>query len=92
MSISSKKIVKIAKALADENRYKVFKTIADKGEIVCKDITDLFNLSQPTISHHLKILIESDLIEVRKDGKWSYFSVKKVTINSYLFSIKQHIK
>ncbi len=83
MKNNSKIITKISKALADENRYNIIKTIAEKGEIVCKDITNLFHLSQPTISHHLKILIESELIEVRKEGKWSYFSVKKETLEMY---------
>jgi len=87
MSINSKKIVKISKALADENRYKIFKTIADKGEIVCKEITNLFPLSQPTISHHLKVLMESGLIEVRKEGQWSYFFINKETLKAYKSSL-----
>jgi len=83
VSINSKNIVKISKALADENRYKIFKTISDKGEIVCKEITNLFPLSQPTISHHLRVLMESGLIEVRKEGQWSYFYVKNETLERY---------
>jgi len=83
MVLDDKKIIKIAKALADENRYKIFKTIADKGEIVCKEITNLFPLSQPTISHHLKVLTESELINVRKEGQWGYFSINEETLKAY---------
>ena len=92
MSISSKKIVMISKALADANRFKIFKMISKKGEISCKNITSYFNLSQPTISHHLKILMESGLIEARKEGQWGFFSVNRETLNVYLSSLEQHVK
>ncbi len=90
--MESKQIVKISKALADENRQNVFRTIAQKGEIVCKEITNLFNLSQPTISHHLKILVESGLVNVRKEGQWSYFSVNKKFFREYLSSLRNLTK
>jgi len=84
-----KNLVKISKALADENRHRIFKAIAEHGEIVCKEITNLFNLSQPTISHHLKVLSESGLIKVRKEGQWSYFSVNKTLFREYLSSLRK---
>lgn len=92
MAFNTQKLVKISKALADENRYKIFKLISEKGEIPCKDITNLFELSQPTISHHLKILMESDLIGVRKEGQWSYFFVNQDTLNLYLSSLRNSIQ
>jgi len=85
-----KKIVKIAKALADENRFKIFTTISEKGEIACKEITSMFNLTQPTISHHLKVLMESGLIDFRKEGQWSYFFVNKKVLDEYLSSLAEH--
>jgi ArsR family transcriptional regulator len=85
-----KKIVKIAKALADENRFKIFTTISEKGEIACKEITSMFNLTQPTISHHLKVLMESGLIDFRKEGQWSYFFVNKNVLDEYLSSLAEH--
>jgi ArsR family transcriptional regulator len=92
MNYDTKKLVKISKALADENRYRIFKLISEKGEIPCKDITGLFNLSQPTISHHLKILTECELIGVRKEGQWSYFFVNQDTLNLYLSSLRNAIQ
>ena len=91
MILDLKSTVKISKALADENRYKIFKTIANEGEIVCKKITDFFTLSQPTISHHLKILMECGLVEARKEGQWSYFSVNHEAFNEYLASVNETI-
>ena len=83
-SADAKKIVKISKALADENRYKIFKTIADNDEIVCKKLTEMFPLSQPTISHHLKLLTESELVNVRREGQWGYFSINQKTLKMFI--------
>lgn len=92
MSKNLKQIVKIAKALSDENRFKIFTTISEKGEIACKEITSMFNLTQPTISHHLKVLMESGLIDFRKEGQWSYFYVNKVILDKYISSLAEHVK
>ncbi len=92
MTVDNKNIVKISKALADENRYNIFKTISDEKEIVCKEITNRFNLSQPTISHHLKVLLESGLINVRKEGQWGYFSVNHSVLNEYLVSFNKLVQ
>ncbi|WP_407930512.1 ArsR/SmtB family transcription factor, partial [Ignavibacterium album] len=85
-----KQIVKVAKALADESRFKIFTTISEKGEIACKEITSMFNLTQPTISHHLKVLMESGLVSFRKEGQWSYFYVNKEVLDKYVASLAEH--
>lgn len=90
MPKDSKKFVKIAKALADENRFKIFTTISEKGEIACKEITSMIKLTQPTISHHLKVLMESGLIDYRKEGQWSYFFVNKDVIDEYISSLAKY--
>lgn len=90
MSKELKQIIKVAKALADENRFKIFTTISEKGEISCKEITSLFNLTQPTISHHLRVLMESGLIDFRKEGQWSYFYVNKEILDKYVSSLAVH--
>ncbi|RMG27011.1 MAG: transcriptional regulator [Methanobacteriota archaeon] len=92
MSADIATIVKISKALADENRYRIFKLISEKGEIPCKDITAAFPLSQPTISHHLKVLMESGLISFRKEGQWSYFYINQQTLDLYLTFLKDNIQ
>ncbi len=91
MTKELKQIVKIAKALADENRFKIFTTISERGEIACKEITSKFNLTQPTISHHLKVLLESGLIDFRKEGQWSFFFVNKNVLDKYVSSLAEHV-
>jgi ArsR family transcriptional regulator len=83
MSMAKTKISKLAKALADETRCKIFELIAKSKEISCKEITEKIGLRQPTISHHLKILTESGLVDVRREGQFHYFSVNKKTLAEF---------
>ncbi len=91
-STDVKKIIKISKALADENRYKIFETIADNDEIVCKKLTEMFPLSQPTISHRLKLLTESELVNVRREGQWGYFSINQKTLKMFIKGLTEFSK
>ncbi len=77
------KISKIAKALADETRCKIFELIAKSKEISCKEITEKIGLKQPTISHHLKTLQESGIINVRREGQFHYFSLNDQVLREF---------
>ncbi len=74
------KISDVFKALSDENRINILRNIA-KNEICACQLTELFNLSQPTISHHLKVLISAGLISVDRRGKWCYYTVNREKIS-----------
>ncbi len=64
------------KALADGTRLDVFRLIAAQSEPLCAcDIVDRFDVSQPTIAHHLKVLREAGLITSTKRGIWAYYAV-----------------
>ena len=60
---------RIFKALADETRLRIVE-ILSCGELCACDILDSFDFSQPTLSYHMKILVESGLVLARKDGSW----------------------
>ena len=63
------------KALADPNRLEIFRLIAAQNDPLCAcDIVDRFSLTQPTISHHLKVLREAGLIVVSRRGVWAYYA------------------
>lgn len=63
------------KALADETRLRVLDLLIQHSEALCVcDITAQFNLRQPTISHHLRLLREAALIRAEKHGTWMYYS------------------
>ena len=68
-------LVKALKALADRKRIRMTRAIAAAGELSCGQVHALFNLSQPTISHHLKILADAGVIVVREAGQHRFISV-----------------
>ncbi len=66
--------VRLLKALADPTRLEIMRVVAAQGGPVCAcDIVDRFDLSQPTISHHLKILRDAGLLTTRRKGLWSFY-------------------
>lgn len=64
------------KALSDETRVKIVH-ILSCGELCACEILEYFDLSQPTLSHHLGILVEAGLVSARSEGKWTHYSLKR---------------
>ena len=66
------------KALADPARVRIVNLLATAGEPVCAcHLNEPVGLSQPTVSHHLKKLVDAGLLEREQRGKWAYFSLKR---------------
>lgn len=98
--MSYKEDVRIIKALADENRLAILEMLQDGEKCACV-ILEQLNITQPTLSHHMKLLCDSELVEGRKDGKWMHYSlsymgskklqdmVKRYTIDEEQASIHQ---
>jgi len=61
------------KALADPTRVGIVNRLAAAVEVCVCDLTAAFELSQPTISHHLRVLRDAGLVDVAKRGTWSYY-------------------
>jgi len=70
-------IEKAMSAIADPCRLSILQEISVKGEVCCSDVQSLTGLSQPTCSHHIKLLSESELIECRKEGRNHFFTLNK---------------
>ncbi len=66
----------LLKALADENRLKIVH-ILSCGELCACDLLDYFDITQPTLSHHLGILVDAGLLDTRPDGKWTRYRVNR---------------
>jgi ArsR family transcriptional regulator len=66
--------VKMLKALSDENRFKIFNILRDGETCACELLED-FDISQPTLSRHMKILVDSGLVKARKDAQWVRYSI-----------------
>jgi ArsR family transcriptional regulator len=76
---TAERIAPLLKAIADPVRLRLLSLVAahEGGEACVCDLNDAFDLSQPTISHHLKVLHESGLLERTKRGVWVYYRVQR---------------
>ncbi|MGW5659974.1 ArsR/SmtB family transcription factor [Streptomyces sp. NPDC003758] len=76
-------LAKIFKALGDPVRLRLLSLIASRagGEVCVCDLTPAFELSQPTISHHLKLLRQAGLIDCERRGTWVYYWVLPGTLD-----------
>lgn len=81
--------VEIFKALAEKNRLLILDMLSC-GELCACDIIEGLELTQPTISHHMKILQQVELVNGRKEGKWMHYSINKEKIDQISDYI-QHI-
>src|SRR5438270_2185658 len=70
------------KALADPTRVAIVNRLAAADEVCVCDFTAAFELSQPTISHHLRILREAGLVESSRRGTWAYYRVVPETLGA----------
>ena len=71
---SYKDRAKIFKAFCDENRLQILDMLKSGEKCACK-LVDELNISQSTLSHHMKILCDSGIVIGRKEGKWMYYSI-----------------
>ena len=67
---------KIFKAFCDPNRLKILDILKSGEHCACK-LLEILDVSKSTLSHHMKILTDSKIVNVRKDGKWSHYSLSR---------------
>jgi DNA-binding transcriptional ArsR family regulator len=77
MKIEQKFFEKAMAAVADPYRLSILQEISKKGSMRCCDVMGLTGLSQPTCSHHIKLLAESELIDCRKEGRNNFLSLNR---------------
>ena len=81
-ALAAKPYAKLFKALGDETRLEMMGLLAAAGSELCAcDIESHFDLSQPTISHHLKILREAGLVTGERRGTWVYYAINRAAID-----------
>ena len=81
--LSQAQVEKIAKALADEHRLQILREIHRREQLVCGDLQTTCELSQPTISHHVKILAEAGLITSEKNGRCLRLTVNNDVMKAF---------
>lgn len=74
---AAEQLARSFKALGDPTRIRLISLIAatDGGEACICDLTDPVGLSQPTVSHHMKLLVDAGLVTREQRGKWAYYAV-----------------
>lgn len=74
-------IAKIFKVLSDESRIKVVLELMKTDELCACKLLELVDCRQSTLSHHMKLLVDSGIVNSRKDWKWTHYSINKERIN-----------
>ncbi|MCR5529648.1 MAG: metalloregulator ArsR/SmtB family transcription factor [Saccharofermentans sp.] len=68
--------------LAEPMRMRILRLLAANGSLRAKDILEEFSVTQPTLSHHMNILIDADLVRAQKDGRCIWYSINDPTVRS----------
>lgn len=71
-----KRNAKVFKAFCDENRLEILEMLQSGEKCACKILKELM-IVQSTLSHHMKILVDSGIVTARKEGKWTYYSLSE---------------
>jgi len=83
--------LRIAKALADARRFAILERIAGSGDAACQHLCDEFPVSQPTMSHHLRLLVDAGLIETRRDGQYVHYRLRVETVRAYIATLESRL-
>ncbi len=83
MNMDRRKVERISRALADETRLRIFEAISSCEHMTCGQIVSMRGVTPATVSHHLRILEESGLIECRREGQFVYSKANPKTLKSY---------
>jgi len=85
--MTPKQIERISKALGDPYRLKIVEAIhrdQEKGWLPCVAIVEMLDLAQSTVSHHLKQLVDADLVIAQKDGRHARYMINKEVFTDYI--------
>ncbi|WMJ77274.1 MULTISPECIES: ArsR/SmtB family transcription factor [unclassified Sedimentibacter] len=70
------------KALSDVNRMMILNSLSS-GELCACKILERFDITQPTLSYHMKVLSECGLVHSRKEGKWTHYSLNMESVENF---------
>ncbi len=82
----------IFKALSDSTRLEIVSMLGEREELCACRILERFEITQPTLSHHMRCLCSCGLVSARKEGKWSYYSLNRnlmAEVSEFFASLKK---
>jgi ArsR family transcriptional regulator len=89
--VGDRELIRLLKALADPTRFRMIQEISQAGELSCGEVATRFDVSQPTISHHLKILLQAGLLVQRTEGKHHFTSVDRALLANFVEILPKHL-
>jgi ArsR family transcriptional regulator, arsenate/arsenite/antimonite-responsive transcriptional repressor len=91
-TLSTEAFLRIAKALADARRLAILERIAARGGAACQHLCEEFPVSQPTMSHHLRLLVQVGLIEMRREGQYAHYELREDVVHAYVATLERRLR
>ncbi len=89
--METEQVQRISRALADPTRLELLERIAAEEEVACAALAETVCVSQPTVSHHIKELVNAGLIEVRREAKFFFYRVNRRVWREYLEEMRRRV-
>ena len=90
MKLATKEFDRISKALADPQRREILQKLVAR-RMNCSDVHAMFNVSQPTVSHHLKELATAGILDKEKQGQFCFYQVKADVLSAYVTELQRRL-
>ena len=90
MKLATGDFDRISKALADPQRREILQKLVS-ARLNCSDIHAMFDVSQPTVSHHLKELAIAGIVEREKQGQFCFYHVKAEVLSAYVVELQRRL-
>ena len=91
MKLATEEFDRISRALADPQRRAILQKLAMKGRLNCSDVQAFFEVSQPTVSHHLRELSVAGVVEREKQGQFCYYHVNSEALSAYVTELQRRL-
>jgi ArsR family transcriptional regulator len=89
--LDDRALVQALRALGDATRFRIVQEIAAGGELCCGEVAERFEVTQPTISHHLKVLCMAGVLSVRNQGKHRYISLNQPLLSDLAHQLTRRL-
>lgn len=84
-------LIRALKALGDPTRFRMVQEISKAGELSCSGVAQRFDVSQPTVSHHMKILLQAGVLVQRAEGKHHFTSVDQALLGALFAELPKRL-
>ena len=89
--MDNKEIATMFKAFCDENRIQILEMLREGEKCACHILEEM-QITQPTLSHHMKILCDAGVVVGRKEGKWMHYSISEIGLENVMNYLNELMK